>query len=87
MMQGIEILAVIDYGNQLYGIARGPTISIGYHREGIYGDNLLCPTGPCLVLDQHSTSMNRAVYVKQCAREYEPDLGGGGGGGGGDGEW
>ena len=42
MMDGIEIFAEMDYRNQLYGIARWPTISIGDYGEGdLWGQSTL----------------------------------------------
>ena len=84
MMEGIEILAEMDYGNQLYGIARGPTISIGDYGEGdLWGQSTFAHWAlPCIrpaLYCNESCCVRQAICAGVRARLE--------GGGGGDGEW
>ena len=80
MMEGIEILAKMDYGNQLYGIARWPTISIGDYGEGdLWGQSTLAHWAlPCI---RPALYFNESCCVRQamCAGVRARLEGGGGG--------
>ena len=84
MMEVIEIKAEMDYGNQLYGIARGPTISIGDCGRGdLWGQSTVPHWAlPCI---SPALYFNESCCVRQamCAgvRARLASRGGGGDGG------